>query len=216
MKNQAQMFHFSASSPEVLHLIKNDPALSTAIERVGDLSYTLYDEPYSFMVNTIIGQMLSNKVADVLSARMLALCGGSVSPAAVAALSEAELRGIGISSAKVKYISGLTAHIISEPDFFEVLSGLPDDELLKQMIKLHGVGSWSAKMFMIFVLNRPDVLPYEDGAFLQSYKWLYETQDTATASIKSRCSAWKPYSSIAARFLYRALDSGLTKTPISK
>jgi DNA-3-methyladenine glycosylase II len=66
-------------------------------------------------------------------------------------------------------------------------------------------------MYLIFVLNRPDVLPVEDTAFLQGYGWAYKTNDYATAAIFAKCKKWKPYSSIAARFLYRALDNGLTK-----
>lgn len=66
-------------------------------------------------------------------------------------------------------------------------------------------------MYLIFVLNRPDVLPVEDGAFLQSYKWLYNTDDVSKQSIERKCHKWKPYSSIASRFMYRALDMGFTK-----
>lgn len=67
-------------------------------------------------------------------------------------------------------------------------------------------------MYLIFVLDRQDILPYEDGAFLQSYRWLYKTIDCSPASIKSKCKKWSPYSSIAARYLYHALDLGLTKS----
>jgi DNA-3-methyladenine glycosylase II len=64
-------------------------------------------------------------------------------------------------------------------------------------------------MYLIFVLNRLDVLPYEDGAFLQTYKWLYGTDDIRHSSIKEKCAPWTPYASLAARYLYRALDGGL-------
>ena len=66
-------------------------------------------------------------------------------------------------------------------------------------------------MYLIFVLDRQDVLPFEDGAFLQSYRWLYNTTDTTPASVKKKCANWNPYYSIAARYLYRILDLGLTK-----
>jgi DNA-3-methyladenine glycosylase II len=66
-------------------------------------------------------------------------------------------------------------------------------------------------MYLIFVLNRLDVLPFEDGAFLQAYKWLYATDDVKPRHITERCALWKPYSSLAARYLYHALDYGLTK-----
>lgn len=66
-------------------------------------------------------------------------------------------------------------------------------------------------MYLIFVLNRQNVLPVEDVAFLQSYKWLYKTDDTSKDSVMKKCKKLSPYSSIAARYLYRALDTGLTK-----
>lgn len=66
-------------------------------------------------------------------------------------------------------------------------------------------------MYLLFVLNRSDILPYEDGAFLQAYRWLYQTEDVKPTSIKRHCLAWKPYESIASRFMYRLLDYGYTK-----
>lgn len=76
---------------------------------------------------------------------------------------------------------------------------------------LHGIGKWTAKMYLIFVLDRQEILPYEDIAFLQSYEWLYKTKDRSKKSIEKKCKKWKPYSSIASRYLYKALDTGLTK-----
>lgn len=67
-------------------------------------------------------------------------------------------------------------------------------------------------MYLLFVLNRQDILPYEDGAFLQSYRWMYKTKECTAQSVMKRCSKWKPYSSLASQYLYRALDMGLTKT----
>jgi DNA-3-methyladenine glycosylase II len=69
-------------------------------------------------------------------------------------------------------------------------------------------------MYLLFFLQREDILPYEDGAFLQAYKWLYNTKVIKPESIVRRCKQWKPYTSIAARYMYRALDTGLTKIPI--
>lgn len=88
---------------------------------------------------------------------------------------------------------------------------MPDDEVINSLTQLHGIGHWTAKMFLIFVLDRPDVLPAEDGAFLQTYRWVYKTDDCNKDSVCKRCQKWKPYSSIASRFFYRALDAGMTK-----
>ena len=104
-------------------------------------------------------------------------------------------------------IGGLISGIL----VFDDLINQTDEEIIHELTSFRGIGTWTAKMFLIFGLNRPDVLPYEDAAFLQSYKWMYKTSDCSKESIMKRCKKWKPYSSIAARYLYRALDYGLTK-----
>ena len=88
---------------------------------------------------------------------------------------------------------------------------MDDKQAIKELTKISGVGNWTAKMFLIFVLNRSDILPYEDVAFLQGYGWLYKTNDFSKASVEKKCKKWKPYSSIAARYMYKALDGGHTK-----
>ena len=105
----------------------------------------------------------------------------------------------------------LTQAILNKELIIGHLFDLPDDQVIQKLTKLKGIGTWTAKMFLIFVLDRNNILPYEDVAFLQSYQWLYKSTDRDIAAIKKRCKKWEPYSSIAARYLYRALDKGLTK-----
>ena len=83
--------------------------------------------------------------------------------------------------------------------------------MIRILTSVHGIGTWTAKMYLMFVLNRQDVLPFEDVAFLQGYGWAYKTDDFSPAAVQKKCKKWKPYSSIAARYMYKALDRGLTK-----
>ncbi|MEQ8236257.1 MAG: DNA-3-methyladenine glycosylase 2 family protein [Syntrophomonadaceae bacterium] len=212
MGESKSVISFSIDSQEVTYLTQNDSALRHVVDKIGDLMYTLHMDSFSFMVDTIIGQMLSSKVADVISDRMHSLCGGDVSPQTVAGLSLQNLRGIGLSNAKAQYIFDLSNYVLRRPGFFTELQQLSDEELVKEIMRLRGLGVWSAKMYLIFVLNKLDVLPYEDSAFRQAYSWLYSTSDLSNKAIEEKCAMWKPYSSIAARYLYRALDSGLTQT----
>jgi DNA-3-methyladenine glycosylase II len=203
-------------SPEIMHLRANDARLNKLISRYGELRYSLHNDSFAFLVETIIGQMLSSIAADAISERMHRLCDGNLSPMNVLGQKHNDLREIGLSNAKAQYIFALAEHILNRPTYFKSLEQLSDDEVINELTSLKGLGSWSAKMYLIFMLDRKDVLPYEDGAFLQAYKWLYSVNDISVSSIKKTCTCWSPWTSIASRYLYRALDSGYTKNPLQE
>ncbi len=211
MKPSTNEITYKTDSLEIQALCKADARLALVIKHYGDLSYTPHPDPFAHTVENIIGQMLSNKAADAIATRLYKLCGGELTLASILRLDIPSLRSIGISGQKAEYIMLMAELLHDKPDFFDTLVHLPDIEVIKKLTALRGIGPWSAKMYLIFVLNRLDVLPYEDGAFLQSYKWLYETDNVKSPSIIERCEMWKPYSSLAARYLYRALDSGMTR-----
>lgn len=200
------------STPSVQYLCKKDKRLAKLISMVGPITYTPHStDTYSFLVHEIIEQMLSVKAGQKIYSRLEHLCDGDVTPEKINSLSDDDLRSIGTSSAKAEYIRGLTNAVLSGDLVFEDFYSMPDPEVIKHLTGLHGIGMWTAKMYLIFVLDRPDVLPFEDGAFLQTYRWLYKTDDTSRETVKAKCKKWKPYSSIASRYFYRALDAGMTK-----
>ena len=200
-------------SEAIQYLCAKDKRLAKVIRMLGDMTYELHEDVYAFLVQEIIEQMLTIKAAQAIFNRLKALCSGEVTPERVQALSDEELRGIGTSESKVKYIRGLTEAVLDGSIDLGSLQEMSDDEVLKKLTSLHGIGTWTAKMVLIFVLDRQDVLPYEDVAFLQGYEWMYKTNDRSPAAVKKRCRKWSPYTSIAARYLYDALDEGLTKKP---
>ena len=201
----------NSESESIKHLCKKDKRLAKVISMVGDLSYQVHEDPYTFLVHEIIEQMLSVKAAAKIYNRLENLCGGEIIPERIAALSEDEIRSIGTSKAKAKYIKGITEEVISGKLDFDHIAKMPEKEAYKRLLALKGVGVWTVKMYFIFVLDKQDILPIEDVAFLQAYEWLYKTTDRRKESIEKRCKKWKPYSSIAARYMYRALDGGFTK-----
>lgn len=160
--------------------------------------------------------MLSTKAAETICVRLRSLTDGELSPARLADFSWQELRAIGLSQRKAESILSLAAAFRAQPQLTEAWANLPDAEVLAQITALRGLGLWSAKMYLIFFLDRPDVLPYEDGAFLQAYAWLYGTEELTRRAIEARAAAWRPYRSLASRYLYRALDAGYTKQPREK
>ena len=197
--------------PAVRYLCGKDKRLAKLIDMVGDIEYRVQADCFARLVYSIINQMLSNKVAHIIGSRVVDLCGGSITPENLLALDREQLRRTGLSYIKADNILGIAKAATAGSLTFAKFPDMTDEEVIRELTRLRGIGTWSAKMYLIFTLNRMDVLPYEDMAFLQTYAWLYKTKDLSPAAVSRKCKKWKPYSSIAARYFYYALDMGLTK-----
>lgn len=198
----------------ILYLKAKDKRLAKVIETVGEIEIYQHTDSFYFLVREIVGQMVSAAVKKVIFNRLIAICNDNICPETLLKLQVQELRAIGLSNAKSRFILNLAEMVVNGKINFGSFEMMSDDEVLHQLTSIKGIGSWTAKMYLLFFLQRNDVLPYEDGAFLQAYRWLYNTKKCDQKSIEKRCKKWKPYTSIAARYLYRALDTGLTKQPI--
>jgi DNA-3-methyladenine glycosylase II len=201
------------NSEAIKYLISVDNKFTTLYRLIGEISYQTNNEPFSFIVETIIGQMLSNKVTDIFIDRLVRICHtGKIDIASIQKLSVVELRGIGISVKKAQYILDFASTYNPTDYSSKKLLFLTDEEIIKRITSHKGLGIWSAKMFLLFVLCRENILPYEDVAFLQSFIWYNGLPSMPSVEeIKKMCHKWSPYTSIAARYLYKALDKGLTK-----
>lgn len=208
----SQTVTLDEGSPVIQHLCKRDKRLAKIIRMIGPISYESHDEdPYSFFIHEIIEQMLSVKAARRIYGRLEDLCDGNVSIESISALSDEEIKSTGTSVAKVKYIRNVTEAVTSGRWNFNEMEAMPDQDVISLLTSVRGIGNWTAKMCLMFILDRPNIIPYEDGAFLQTYRWLYKTDDCSPESVKKRCSKWSPYGTAASRYFYRALDLGLTK-----
>ncbi len=200
-------------NPKIQYLCERDKRLKKLISMVGPIQYTIRDsdDSYRFLIHEIIEQMLSVKAGNAIFNRLNSLCNEEITPEVVAGLSDAQIRSIGTSNTKVSFIRSITNSVLSGELNFPDLENMSDDEVLRTLISIRGIGTWTAKMYLLFVLNRENILPFEDVAFLQAYQWLYKTSDRSSNTVIKKCKKWSPYSSYAARYLYRALDTGLTK-----
>lgn len=198
-------------TPSIQYLCRKDKRLAKVISMVGPITYETYKDSYAFLIHEIIEQMLSVKAGAKIYERLEDLCGGNISVETVNRLSDEQIKSIGTSASKAKYIRGLTDAIESGYLNFAELETMNDADVMAKLTSLRGIGDWTAKMYLIFALNRQNILPYEDVAFLQAYEWMYKTNDRSRTAVEKKCKKWNPYSSIAARYLYRALDAGLTK-----
>lgn len=207
----SEIVQLNPNTTSIQRLCKVDKRIAKVISMIGDLEYVPHSDGYDFLIHEIIEQMLSIKAGQKIYQRLSTLCNDLITPTKIAELSDEQLKSCGTSTSKVEYIKIITQAIISKDLILSDLTQLSDLEIIRELTKYRGIGKWTAKMYLIFVLDRKDVLPYEDGAFLQVYKWLYKTEDISPKAIQKKCRKWKPYSSIAARYMYRALDSGFTK-----
>ena len=208
----AEVRKLDKQHPTVQYLCRKDKRLSKLIDRVGAIEYREQPDCFARLVYSVINQMLSNKAAYVIGGRVSELCGGSVNPENLLKLDREQLRRAGLSYTKADNILCIAKAAADGSLNFSRFHNMTDEEVIKELTRLRGIGTWSAKMYLIFTLNRMDILPFEDVAFLQTYVWLYKTDNLQPAAIIKKCEKWRPYRSIAARYFYYALDTGLTKT----
>lgn len=200
--------NFLSYKEGVVYLKRKDKKLAWLMDKIGTISYAEPKDDFQFLVEQIVGQMLSMKVAKVMTGRLTDLGKGEITADVISRLTTDELRSIGISMRKAEYIRQLAWAVEEKRLNFETLKQLPDDELMKALTAVKGIGPWTAKMYL-YKIHRPDVLPFEDVVFLSAYKWLYRTKDVKPEAVKRRCKKWSPYSSIASMYLYTAFGRGL-------
>jgi len=197
----------SANPSDVEELGKLDPALGKLIERCGPIEIELQEDFFVSIASAIVGQQLSNRVAEILWIRLNELVGETVSPESILALEEEMLRRIGISYSKIKYLKSLSTAVIEKTIELDRLHLLDDEEIVRQLTQVKGIGPWTAEMFLIFSMGRMDVFSVGDGGLQRAVKWLYNLEEIPSKDeLLQISSQWKPYRTIAALYLWRALD----------
>ena len=162
------------------------------------------------MCSSDLGQQLSSKVARVMVGRLWDRFGGRPpTPAEVLADDPEELRSaVGLSRAKVAFLRSLAEHVTTGELDLERLSEEPDERVTAELVAVKGIGEWTADMFLIFQLDRPDVLPVGDLGIRAAFRRLYDLPELPSAAEMERIAEpWRPYRSTAARFLWRSLDN---------
>lgn len=196
------------SSP--LELLKSsDPILRAAIERVGPLEdHAGGGDHFAALCHIIIGQQLSVASARAIRGRFEAHFGAVPSPTEVLKLSDESAKTLGLSGAKARYLRNLAQHISDGKLEIGRLESLSDEQIHEEIVAVKGLGPWSADMFLMFHLNRPDILPVGDLGIREAFRRLYELDERPTPAEMERLSApWRPQRTLACRYLWRWLDS---------
>ena len=187
------------------HLKAADRRLAGVIEAVGPYRIRYMEPSFHSLARSIVYQQLSGKVASVIFGRLTAAARDPLSPEAVLALSDEEMRAAGLSKQKASYLRDLAAHAPSIE--FSRLRTLPDDAIVERLTMVKGVGVWTAHMFLLFGLRRKDVLPVGDLGIRAAMQKLYRLDELPNPKQMEQIAAsWRPYCSVASWYLWRSLE----------
>lgn len=191
----------------ILHLKKADPILAEIIERVGPYRIN-YDEPaFASLAEAIVYQQLHGKAAATIFKRLTDIAGLPLTPEGILKLSEQQMRAVGLSKQKLSYLRDLAAKTQSREVDFLKLPDLPDEEVIKNLTKIKGIGVWTAHMFLMFSLRRSDVLPTGDLGIQMALKKHYRKRKLPKPKdMEKIAKCWSPYRSVACWYLWRSMD----------
>jgi DNA-3-methyladenine glycosylase II len=190
--------------------MRRDPVLAAVIRQHKGRS--LIDapavDPFSALVRTITAQQISTKAAATIHGRLVSLMpGGVATPEALLAITDDQLRGAGLSRQKSAYLRDLGLKVTSGDLPIHALDRLTDEEVIEAIVKVKGLGRWSAEMFLMFRMRRPDVLPVDDLGIVTAIQRLYKLRKKPKADrIRKIGEAWRPYRTVACWYLWRSLE----------
>jgi DNA-3-methyladenine glycosylase II len=197
---------YTPDSPDVRHLVAVDSVLGAVIERIGPLEQRLEADAYASLAGAIVAQQLSDKAAATIWGRLVAALGGDPSPERILAAEDTALRGAGLSASKASFLRDLASRVANGSLDLAHVATLPDDEAIAELTTVKGIGRWTAEMFLIFSLGRPDVLAIDDGALRASVAWLYDLDgEDSRAAIARIGETWAPYRTCASLYLWNGL-----------
>jgi DNA-3-methyladenine glycosylase II len=191
-------------------LARNDPIIGRLMRQVGacGLEGAQHGDPFQALTHAIISQQLSTKAAATIAARFDALYDGLPTPIHVAATPDEDLRAVGFSGQKVGYVRDLCGRIAAGTLPLATLDAMSDDEVVDVLTQVKGIGRWTAEMFLMFRLHRPDVLPVGDLGIVKAVQIAYRLRTFPTPERLTRIGeSWRPYRSVACWYLWASLQN---------
>jgi DNA-3-methyladenine glycosylase II len=199
-------------------LMRRDPVLGALIRRIGACGMASRQRPdhLSALLGAVVSQQLSTKAAATIFGRLVALFpeGRITDASAIAGFDDAALRKVGLSSQKVSYLRDLSARIVDGRLNLDALDHLPDEAVIETLTAVRGFGRWTAEMFLMFRLHRPDVLPVGDLGIVTAVQKLYRLRKRPDAKrLLAIGDVWRPYRSVACWYLWQSLRNDAVPVP---
>ena len=190
----------------VAHLRAADQRLDWLIEQVGPFTLKLERDRFAMLVRSIISQQISTKAARSIRLKLEATL-GELSPVTLVSSSDETLRGAGLSGQKVRYLRDLAGHVSDGRLDLDRIHRHDDDAAIEALTAVHGIGRWTAQMFLMFSLGRLDVFPHDDLGIRSALRTLYDLPDLPARTTSTQLAEpWRPYATIASWYLWRLTD----------
>ena len=192
-------------------LMRRDPVMRELIRQHGacGLAEHQHTDPFKALVHSIMSQQLSTKAASTIARRFDDLFDGTFpTPRQVLDMPQEKLRAVGLSGMKVSFVRDLARRVEDGSLRLEAFDAMTDDEVIDALTEVKGIGRWTAEMFLMFRLHRPDVLPIGDIGIVNAIKKQYRLRKTPTPARLMRIGeSWRPYRSVACWYLWASLDN---------
>lgn len=192
---------FEYGQKEIDYLKRKDKKLGAAIDKIGMIQREITPDPFTALVSSVVSQQISKKAAETVWNRLYTLL-GNITPENITQVEQSEIQGCGMSVRKAGYIKGIADAAISGIVDVNILHTLTDEEIIKKMSSLRGVGVWTAEMLLIFSLSRPDVVSYKDLAICRGMMNLYGLKELPKEKFERYRKRYSPYGSVASLYLW--------------
>jgi DNA-3-methyladenine glycosylase II len=187
-------------------LMKRDRIMNRLIPQFGDLHLVGHDDPFTTLARSIVNQQVTPKAANVAWAKLLDAC-PKFNPAAVQKAGAEQLAACGLSKRKTEYILDLADHFKTKKVHAAEWDQMDDEAVIAELVRIRGITRWTAEMFLIFNLLRPNVLPLDDPRLIDGISQNYFSGEPVSRSDAREVSAnWEPYRTVATWYLWRSLD----------
>ena len=190
------------------HISRVDPKIRELVKQHGPIKFAVDGDPFESLVEAIISQQLSGQSARAIFCKLKALLQSEVIDAqGLSKLTGSKLRKAGVSPQKIRYLKDLSSRVANGQLDLNLLRWKPDDEVVRVLDEVKGIGPWTAHMFLLFVLGRPDVLPVDDLGIQVAVRKVYSLRKLPKAEkIEKIATNWHPYCSVASLYLWHAKD----------
>ena len=208
--------HYDLDNEKVKYLINTDEKLGKLIRYINKTELIIEEDGFKCIVKYIIGQQISDKARETIWQRVCAIW-KNITPEKILEIEDNELKRVGLSERKINYIKILASAVISEDINFYDFKELTNEEIIKKLTALKGIGQWTAEMYLIFSLGRENVLSKGDGTIRRTIQWMYDLDKLPSSEILLKYfSSWTQYATIVSSYLWKSIELGLVQKPFNE